>query len=135
MSRTYRWSELTVGLISAAAIIAFVLGILIFARVGALHGEKSSLVVLTDHAPGVLPGTEVWLAGEKIGQVDNIAFRPASTDTSLRLAINTNILTKYMPQVRKNAHADIRPGGNLIGSPVVYISSGTTDAPPAKSGD
>ena len=116
MPRSHSWSELKVGLISAAVIIAIVLGVLIFARVGALHGKRDQLFVLTDHAPGVLPGTEVWLAGEKIGLVNNIRFRPASTDTSRRVIIELEVLSKYFPQIRKNSHADIRPGGNLIGS-------------------
>lgn len=135
MPRKYNWSELKVGLISAAAIIGLAAGILLFARVGALHGERSQLFVLTDHAPGVLPGTEVWLSGEKVGLVKKISFRPVSVDTSRRVSIETEILSKFMPQVRKNAHADIRPGGNLIGSPVVYIASGTADMPEARSGD
>lgn len=135
MARTYRWSELTIGLLSAAGVILLAAGILIFARVGALHGDTSKLVVLTDHAPGVLAGTEVWLAGVKIGQVKNIEFRPISADTSRRVAIDAVILTDYLPLIRRNAHADLRPGGNLIGSPVVYISSGTSMSPPVKDGD
>jgi phospholipid/cholesterol/gamma-HCH transport system substrate-binding protein len=122
-------------MLSAVAILVVAFSILIFARVGALRGHKSKIVVLTDHAPGVLSGTEVWLAGEKIGLVDKIRFRPISADTSRRVEIDTDILTTFMPQIRKNAHADIRPGGNLIGSPVVYISSGTSDTPAAKDGD
>ncbi len=135
MARTRSWSELTLGLICAAAVVALAASILLFARVGALHGDKSKLVVLTDHAPGVLPGTEVWLAGQRVGQVSAIKFRPASTDTSRRVAINTEILTDFLPQVREGAHADIRPGGNLIGSPIVYISPGTSNTPAVKDGD
>ncbi|HZK77513.1 MAG TPA: MlaD family protein, partial [Gemmatimonadaceae bacterium] len=135
MARTYRWNELKVGLISGAVIIGLAVGILIFARVGALHGDRSQLFVLTDHAPGVLPGTEVWLAGEKIGLVKKILFRPVSNDTSRRVIIEAEILSKFMPQIRKNSSADIGPGGNLIGSPVVFVSTGTSDFPAAQSGD
>lgn len=136
MAREHRWSELRVGIISGAAIVALAAGILIFARVGALHGPRSQLVILTDHAPGVLPGTEVWLAGEKIGLVETITMRPVSNDTSKRVAIQSEILDKFMSQIRKNAHADIRPGGNLIGSPVVYISSeNLASSPSIKNGD
>jgi hypothetical protein len=135
MPREHGWSELRVGIISGAAIAALAIGILVFARVGALHGDRSQLVVLTDHAPGVLPGTEVWLAGEKIGLVENITLRPVSNDTSKRVAIQAEILDRFMPQIRRNAHADIRPGGNLIGSAVVYISSEGTAYPGIKNGD
>lgn len=135
MPREHRWNELRVGIVSGAAVAALAIGILVFARVGALHGDRSRLFILTDHAPGVLPGTEVWLAGEKIGLVQKIMMRPVSNDTSRRVGIQAEILTKFMPQIRKGAHADIRPGGNLIGSPVVYISSETLAHPEAKDGD
>jgi hypothetical protein len=135
MPRDHSWSELKIGIISGAVVVGIAASILIFARVGALHGDRSKLVILTDHAPGVLPGTEVWLAGEKVGLVENIGFRPVSADTSRRVAIKAEILTRFMPQIRKTAHADIRPGGNLIGSPVVYISSGTPASPEVKDGD
>jgi len=135
MERNYSWRELKIGLFSAAGIVALAVGVLVFARVGALHGKKSKIVILTDHAPGVLSGTEVWLAGERIGLVNKINFRPVSADTSRRVAIDAVILTRYVTQIRRNAHADIRPGGNLIGSPVVYISSGTIDNPAARDGD
>jgi ABC-type transport system involved in resistance to organic solvents, periplasmic component len=135
MPREHSWNELKIGIIAGAIVVGVVASILLFARVGALHGDRSQLVILTDHAPGVLPGTEVWVAGEKVGLVKNISFRPVSNDTSRRVAIRADILTKFMPQIRKSAHADIRPGGNLIGSPVVYISSGTPASPEAKSGD
>jgi hypothetical protein len=135
MPREYSWSELKIGLLSGALIVALAASILLFARVGALHGDRSKLVVITKHAPGVLPGTEVWLAGEKIGLVKNISLRPVTTDTMQRVSIETEILTKYMPQIRKNSFADIRPGGNLIGSPIVYISPGTLTTPEAKNGD
>ena len=64
-----------------------------------------------------------------------ITLRPVSSDTSRRVGIEAEILTKFMPQIRKNAHADIRPGGNLIGSPVVYISSEPLASPEARNGD
>ena len=135
MARTIRWSELTVGVVSAAALAAAVVSILVFARVGALHGDTSTLYVVTNKAVGVLQGTEVWLSGQKIGLVKEIHFRPLVTDTSQRLAIETEILADRMTFIRKNSFADVRPGGNLIGSPVVYIGSGTPAARPVRSGD
>ncbi|MEO5902846.1 MAG: MlaD family protein [Gemmatimonadaceae bacterium] len=135
MPRSHSWSELKVGLISGAVVLAIVLGVLFFARVGALHGKRDRLFVLTNHAPGVLPGTEVWLAGEKVGLVKAITFRPASTDTSRRVMIETEILSTFMPQIRKTSYADLRPGGNLIGSPVVYISPASSASLPSESGD
>lgn len=129
MARDLQWSDLKIGVLTFAGIVASALSILIFARVGALHGDTTSIYVLTREAPGVLNGTDVWLSGAKIGQVKDIHFRPPSADTLERLALHLEILSDRMPYLRKDAYADIRPGGNLIGSPVVWISSGTSNSP------
>ncbi|MEO8576740.1 MAG: MlaD family protein [Gemmatimonadales bacterium] len=135
MSRNLQWSELKTGIIAFAVLVALVMSILLFARVGALRGDKDDIYVLTQEADGVLEGTEVWLSGQKIGLVKDIHFRPVSTDRLERLAIHTEILRDRMHFIRRDAWADIRSGDNLIGSPIVFISSGTSKAPALKSGD
>lgn len=135
MPSRVHWSDLRIGVISAVVIVALVMSILLFARVGALHGDTQTLYVTTDEATGVLKGTEVWLAGQQVGLVKAIRFRPVTTDTTERLAIETDILADRMPFIRKNSDAHIRPGGNLIGSPVVYISPGTAEARAVRNGD
>lgn len=135
MARDLQWSELKTGVIAFAVIVTLVLGVLFFARVGALRGDKDNIYVLTQEADGVLEGTEVWLSGQKIGLVKDVHFRPISTDTVERLAIHAEILRNRMHLLRRDSWADIRSGDNLIGSPIVYISSGTSSARPLKTGD
>ena len=135
MARNLAWRDLKTGTVAFGVIVAGALGVLIFARVGALHGDKSNIYVLSQEADGVLAGTEVWLSGQKIGLVKDIHFRAITTDTLERLAIHTEILSDRMHLVRRDAYADIRPGDNLIGSPIVFISSGTSLVPALRSGD
>lgn len=135
MARDLQWTELKTGVIAFAVLFTLVVSILLFARVGALRGDKDNIYVLTQEADGVLEGTEVWLSGQKVGLVKDIHFRPVSTDTLERLAIHTEILKDKMNFIRRDAYADIRAGDNLIGSPIVFISSGTSNAPALKSGD
>ena len=135
MARALAWRDLKVGTIALVAIIGLALSILVFARVGALHGDTTNIYVKTDDAPGVLPGTEVWLSGQKIGLVKDVHFRAFTTDTLERLAIHLQILSDQMHYIRKDAWADIRPGGNLIGSPVIFISSGTSNVSQLHEGD
>jgi ABC-type transporter Mla subunit MlaD len=135
MPSRVHWSDLSIGLIAMIVIVAAAVSILLFARVGALHGDTETLYVTTDDATGVLAGTEVWLIGQKVGLVKAVRFRPVTTDTLQRVAIETEILADRMKFIRRNSRPDIRPGGNLIGSPVVYIRAGTTDAPPVRNGD
>lgn len=135
MARDLQWSELKTGVIAAAMIVTLVLGVLFFARVGALRGDKDDIYVLTQEADGVLEGTEVWLSGQKIGLVKDVHFRPVSTDSLERLAIHAEILRNRMYLLRRDSWADIRSGDNLIGSPIVFISSGTSKARPLNPGD
>jgi phospholipid/cholesterol/gamma-HCH transport system substrate-binding protein len=135
MHRTVEWRELKVGLTAMGVLTAIVLFVLLFARVGAMHGKTASVYVLTDDAPGVLSGTDVWLAGKKIGQVKDIHFRAVTTDTLQRLAIHAQIYYEQLHYLRKDAWADIRPGGSLVGAPIIWISSGTSSFGALKDGD
>jgi ABC-type transporter Mla subunit MlaD len=135
MPHQIHWRELKGGLIAVAVLAAIIFSVFAFARVGGLHGKKVTLYVVTDEAPGVLAGTEVWLAGEKDGLVTDISFRPPGTDTLERLLIKTEFLQKAMPHVRQDSYAQIRAGGTLIGTPIIFISAGTLGSPPLKDGD
>ena len=135
MARSLEWRELRTGVIGAIVVAATVVGTLFFARVGQLRGDTTRLYVYSDDADGVLPGTEVWLSGEKIGQVKRIHFRPITTDTLRRLSIESLIMADKMHLIRRDARVDIRPGGNLIGSPVINITGGTSRAPALANGD
>src|SRR2546423_6645440 len=101
MPHQLHWRELKGGMIAVGVIAAIVLGIFAFARVGGLHGKKVTLYVVTDEAPGVLAGTEVWLSGEKDGLVTDIAFQPPTTDTLDRLLIKTEVLARALPHIRR----------------------------------
>lgn len=135
MPRQIHWSELTGGIIAAVVIGGVIVITLVYARVGAMHGKKLTLYVVTDDAAGVLPGTEVWLGGVKEGLVKRVSLRPPSTDTLERVLVTTEFLREAMPSVRRDSYAHIEPGGSLIGAPVVYISPGTVGSPPLRDGD
>jgi hypothetical protein len=135
MAREHTWSELRLGVISAAAIVAIVILTLLFARVGGVHGKKVTLYVVTDDATGILSGTEVWLAGRKTGLVKKIEFRPPSVDTTQRLLIKLETLEKELPNIRRDSWAQIRAGGSLVSTPVVYISAGSARFPQLHDGD
>ena len=135
MSSRISWADLKIGITAVVALVALIVSILVFARVGALHGDTKTIYVTTSNANGVLAGTEVWLAGQKVGLVKAIHFRPVTTDTLHRLAIQTDILANRMELLRRDSYADIRPGGNLIGSVVIYLSAGTNRAPALRNGD
>jgi hypothetical protein len=135
MPHQLHWRELTAGIIAAAVIGGAIVVTFLFARVGALHGKKITLYVVTDDAAGVISGTEVWLGGVKEGQVKRVSLRPPSTDTLDRVVVTTEFLKDGLPNVRRDSYAQIRPGGSLIGAVIVYIAPGTAASPPLHEGD
>jgi len=122
-------------MIAAAAIVTVVIVTLVFARVGQVHGRKVTLYVVAEDAAGILPGTEVWLSGQKQGKVTDVSFRPPSTDTMERVLITTEFLEKALPHVRRDSYAQLKPGGSFIGTLVVSISAGTATSPGLNDGD
>jgi ABC-type transporter Mla subunit MlaD len=135
MAPRVHWSDLKIGLTAAAVLFALVVSILLFARVGALHGETIKVYVTAPDATGVLKGTEVWVAGKQVGLVTDVRFRPVSSDTVERVLIEADVLKQYLPLIRGDSRADIRPAGTLIGAPVVYIREGSAAASALRARD
>ncbi len=135
MPRKASWSELVIGLVSFAALVGVSLCVLVFARVGRLHGSTFRLYALTGEARGLIHGSEVWLAGQKVGAVKNIEFMPPGRAASERVLITMDVLSSARQGIRGNSTAQVRSGGTLISSPVVYLTIGTTRASEVASGD
>lgn len=127
MARPLAWRELIPGIAIIAMIVLASLAVLVFARVGALHGDTYRLYVLSNDARGVIGGTEVWLAGQKIGAVHDISFRPVTDDSLGRLAVALDILDNYRPAIRGDSRAEFRSGGTPIGATIVSITVGSPE--------
>jgi ABC-type transporter Mla subunit MlaD len=124
MSRQSRWKDLQLGMFAALGILAAAFVILVFGRVGMLHGRKFALHVTTDAARGVIRGTDVWLDGQKVGVVTGVTFRPPSAPRSDRLVISLSILERERSRIRKDSRIQVRSGGSIIGDRVVNVNSG-----------
>lgn len=135
MARTRSWKEVWLGATSLAVLVAGAVAVFAFARVGALHGDTVRYYAVTPHARGILPGSEVWLGGQKVGLVREVGFRPPSTDTLLRVLLAFDVLDEYRTAIGRAAPVAIRPGSSLIGSPVLAISQRAPGTPLARAGD
>jgi len=135
MSRRTTWKELFVGLVSLAAVAGAGLAILFFARIGTLHGKSFRLYAQTGEARGVIGGSEVWLGGQKVGLVKDVRFLPTAIDQRSRLLLSMDVLESARDNIRLDSYAQIRPGGTLIGAPVVYLTIGTSASRSARTGD
>lgn len=136
MARRLSWSDVRGGLLACVVIAMVAVAILTFMRVGALHGDTFPLYAIVGEARGVTKGSEVWLSGQKIGKITDIQFRPpAIADTSSRIVISMEVLEEHRHAIHRDAVAQIRSGGSVIGPPVVYMSPGTLRAAPLQPGD
>lgn len=136
MARRLSWSDVRGGIIACIAMAVVVFVVMRYSRVGALHGETMTLYANVGQARGVLLGSEVWLSGQKIGKITDIRFRsPDVSDTASRIEIRMEVLAKYRSAIHRDAVAQIRNGGTIIGAPVMYMSPGTAKAPEIRPGD
>ncbi len=135
MAEVTRWRELTVGLVGLAAIALIILAVMLFAQVGGIRGKKVTLYVAADETGGLLEGGDVYLSGKKVGKIKSVSFRPPSTDTTERLLIETAVLERALPLIRKDSPVRIGPLGTFLGTPVLGIAAGSASAPPAEPGD
>jgi phospholipid/cholesterol/gamma-HCH transport system substrate-binding protein len=135
MAHHTRWTDLSIGMFSALAIVAAALGILLFGRVGRLHGKTFTLYVTTDAARGVIRGTEVWLDGQKVGLVRDVQFRSPAVPPSERVVMRLAVLDDVRDYLRHDSDVQVRAGGTIIGDQVVYISSGHVTSPAIAAND
>ena len=136
MARRLVWADVRGGLLALLALVAISVATLKYARVGALHGDRIRLYARAGEARGIMKGSEVWLLGQKVGLVNDVRFQsPSASDTSGRLLVVMEVQTQYLDALRRDAVAQIRPGGSMIGAVVVYLNPGTAGAPPIRDGD
>lgn len=129
------WSKLLPGLMALAIVVTLAIGVLLFAGVGDVRGDTVRVYVLADNARGVMPGTEVWLFGQKVGVVETITFRPPGADTAGRVVIAIDVREQDAATVRRDATARIGAGANLIGPVVVHLGAGDPSSAPVRRGD
>jgi hypothetical protein len=131
-----QWRYLIPGTIAIAAVIASAFAVLFFARIGSVSGSKVTLYSVTSSARGVMRGTDVWLAGRKVGTVKNIRFRPIEqADSGARLVLELEVQEDRLELFRRDSYAQIRAGGRLIAAPVIYVTTGTPAATALRPGD
>jgi phospholipid/cholesterol/gamma-HCH transport system substrate-binding protein len=129
------WQDLRLGIVAAIIVAVGAVLILVFGRVGIIHGKKITLFITTDGARGVIRGTEVWLDGQKVGQVKGITFRPPTVPPSERLVLEIHVLETARSHLRRDTRVEVRSGGSIIGDQVVSLRSGTVKSPAVSDGD
>lgn len=129
------WSSLLPGLISLAVVLSIAAGVVVFGGIGRMRGETIRLYVLANQAHGLMSGSEVWLAGQKVGVVDKVEFLAPGADADSRVVIVVKVKAQDAAQIRRDSHAQVRSGGTVIAPKVVYVTPGTPASPQVAEGD
>jgi phospholipid/cholesterol/gamma-HCH transport system substrate-binding protein len=133
--RHIRWSNLWLGIVAVTCVAVAGALILTYARVGSLHGKTFTLFVRTDEARGVIRGTEVWLNGQRVGLVKDVRFHTPRDGMDDRVLMRLDVLESAREHIRTDSRTQIRSGGSLISSPVIYVHSGTVRTRGVVEGD
>lgn len=123
------WRHVIPGLIALAILAGTVVAVMMFSGVGRIRGDTQKLYIAAGHARGLINGSEVWLAGQKIGVVEQMGFMPLTADSSSRLLVIATIMEDAAEQIRRDSKVMIRSGGTVVGPIVLWIEPGTPASP------
>lgn len=129
------WSQLLPGVIALTLIVLTGVAILVFAGVNRIGGETIRVYAVTAQALGLIKGSEVWLAGQKVGAVEDVGFRAPSSDSLDRVVITMKIKSDAGRLLRRESRAEVKKGGSVMGPVVVYLESGPPTSAPLRDGD
>jgi phospholipid/cholesterol/gamma-HCH transport system substrate-binding protein len=119
---------LIAGLVGLGALIFFLDDL-----IGAFDRTYTIVAVVPD-APGLAPGSPVWVGGREVGEVTTVGFLPAGTDTLDRVSVTLKLPRRLQPQIRTDSRVRLTSAA-LIGQRVVDIVPGTSAARELAPGD
>lgn len=127
--------QVRVGIVMIVALLVLAFGIFQVGRLFDVFASRYTLVTLLESSGGLMSGSPVTLAGQRVGQVDEIEFLPVterndSVNIYVKLSINQNV----RPQIRRDSRAVLQTQG-LLGDRFVNISPGSPEYEPLNEGD
>jgi len=130
------WEQVRVGIFLIIGLAMGATALVLIGRTGNVFGERYQLVTLVRSAAGLVPGAEVQLAGQAVGQVDRVVLilpedRP---DGGLAVALWLKVDVAVQAQIREDSRAQVRTQG-LLGDRLIDIRPGSAGARILQDGD
>ncbi len=118
-----------VGVFVLIGVLVLLAGILTIGNLHETFKRKMQVTSLFEDVNGLLPGSNVWFSGVKIGTVKKLRFYGKS-----QVEVIMNLDENAQQYIRKDAKAKIGSDG-LIGNKIIVIYGGTSAAGAVQQGD
>lgn len=118
-----------VGMFSLVGILVLLAGILTVGNLHTTFTTKMKITTIFDDVNGLLPGSNIWYSGVKIGTVKSLNFYGKS-----KVQVVMNLDEAAQQYVRKDALVKLGSDG-LIGKKILIIYGGTVGAGEVVDGD
>lgn len=122
------------GTILVLGMFALALTIFFLDRLIGAFENRTTIVAVLPAAPNLVQGTPVWIAGEHVGTVRRIEFRPASIGPEQRVALTLEIPERLRALLGPGTTVRLT-SARLIGESVVDIVPGPPGGSPLAEGD
>lgn len=93
-----------------------------------------TVVAVLREAPGVGPGSPVWVSGRPLGSVLEVGLLAARTDSISRVGVLIKLPTGLREQLRRDSRVRIT-AERMVGDPILDILPGSPAAPALRPGD
>lgn len=130
------WEQVRVGIFLIIVLAMGATALVLIGRSGNVFGERYQLVTLVRSAAGLVPGAEVQLAGQAVGQVDRVVLIPPEDrpEGGQAVALWLNVRVSVQSQIREDSRAQVRTQG-LLGDRLIDIRPGSAGARILQDGD
>ena len=118
-----------VGMFVLVGVLILLAGILTVGNLHTTFTKKMKITAVFDDVNGLLPGSNIWYSGVKIGTVKTLSFYGKS-----QVQVEMNIDQASQQYIRKDAKVKIGSDG-LIGNKILIIYGGTVNAGEIMEGD
>jgi phospholipid/cholesterol/gamma-HCH transport system substrate-binding protein len=118
-------SQIRVGLVMIVSLLVLAFGIYQVGRLFDVFASRYSLYTLVENSAGLSSGAPVTLAGQRVGQIDEVRFIPVhervgTANVRIQFSVNRNI----QDQIRQDSRAVLRTQG-LLGDRYIDITPGS----------
>lgn len=92
------------------------------------------MTIVADAAPGLAPGSSIWVAGRPVGRVLSVRLRPPEADRADHVVVRAVLHRSAEGVIREDASATIR-AADLLEPMIVSVDPGSPGRPPLDLSD